>query len=59
MKRKFQLIETTCKRCGKKLLTGNRSLFGNDQMKAKLDRICYECCTPEELNIMQTLKPKI
>ena len=56
---KFQLIETTCKRCGKKLFTGNRSLFGLDKEKAKLDRICKNCITPEEQNEILKLQPKI
>jgi RNase P subunit RPR2 len=47
-KAKFQLIETTCKRCGVKLYTGNRSLYGFDKEKAELDRICKNCITPQE-----------
>jgi RNase P subunit RPR2 len=45
---KFQLIETTCKRCGRPLITGNRSLYGFNEQKARLDRICKDCITPEE-----------
>jgi len=45
---KFQLIKTTCRRCEKPLTTGSRSLFGADELKAKLDRICADCITPEE-----------
>jgi len=54
---KFQLIETTCRRCGKKLLTGNRSLFGLDKEKKELDRICSECITPEETRRILELRP--
>jgi len=33
---RFQLVQTTCKRCGKPIYTGNRSLFGLDDVKAKM-----------------------
>jgi len=60
MKRqKFHLIQTTCKRCGKPLMTGNRSLFGFDKEKAELDRICKNCITPEENHRILSLIPKI
>jgi len=29
---RFQLVQTTCKRCGKPIYTGNRSLFGLDEV---------------------------
>jgi hypothetical protein len=58
-KSKFQLIETTCKRCGKKVFTGNRSLFGFDKEKAELDRICSDCITPEEQNKILQLVPNL
>jgi hypothetical protein len=45
---KFRLIYTTCCRCGKPLMTGNRSLYGNDAAKHRLDRICDGCTTPQE-----------
>lgn len=57
-KRKFQLIETTCRRCKKPLITGNRSLFGLDKEKAELDRICKDCMTPEEHERLTRLIPK-
>ncbi len=44
----FQLVTTSCRRCGKALMTGSRSLFGADAAKARLDRICEACVTPEE-----------
>ena len=49
MRMKFQLLTTTCRRCGKSIVTGNRSLFGADAAKARLDRICEACITPDEL----------
>ena len=58
-KQKFQLIETTCKRCGKKLFTGNRSLFGFDKEKSELGRICKNCITSEENNRLLKLVPFI
>jgi len=60
MKRKrFYLVETTCKRCGKPLMTGNRSLFGMDKEKAELDRICSACITAEEKERLFKLVPVI
>lgn len=49
MKRgRIQLITTTCRRCGKTLTTAGHSLTGADALKARLDRICSACITPEE-----------
>jgi RNase P subunit RPR2 len=59
MKPKFKLIETTCRRCGTPLFTGNRSLFGFDKEKADLDRICGKCMTPEEMHLLTKLVPFI
>lgn len=42
------LVPTTCKRCGRQLYTGNRSLYGNEALKAKYERICSGCMTPQE-----------
>ncbi len=56
-KSKFQLIQTTCRRCGKPLMTGNRSLFGLDEAKKRLDRICANCITPEEQAEILSLNP--
>jgi hypothetical protein len=56
-KAKFQLIETTCKRCGVKLYTGNRSLYGFDKEKERSDRICGNCITPEERHELLSLVP--
>lgn len=54
---KFQLVETTCKRCGVKLYTGNRSLCGFDKEKKELDRVCSKCITPEEQRRILELNP--
>lgn len=56
---KFQLIKTNCKRCGRELYTGNRSLFGLDEAKKKLGGICSECITPEERQEMRNLRPMV
>jgi superfamily II helicase len=48
MRRKFQLIVTTCRRCDKPITTGNRSLYGADAAKAKYERICSDCATEQE-----------
>ena len=47
-RRKIQLIETTCRRCGKPLLTASRSILGADNAKATYGSICSECMKPEE-----------
>lgn len=57
MKAKFYLYQTTCRRCGKPVTTGSRSLFGNDEVKSRLDRICSECITPEEQAEIRNLIP--
>ena len=49
---KFELIKTSCRRCGCELYTGSRSLFGADAAKAKYDRICDKCVTEQERNEM-------
>jgi len=54
---KFELIETTCKRCGVKLYTGSRSLFGLDKEKKEFERICSKCITPEEQRRILELRP--
>jgi hypothetical protein len=45
---KFRLIQSTCRRCGKPVTTSNHSLHGSDVTKARWDRICGACMTPEE-----------
>lgn len=50
-KPKFKLINSTCKRCGKPIITSNRSLFGNSSGHAKWSGIC--CMTVDELKEMK------
>lgn len=52
-KPKFQLINSTCRRCGEPIVTSNRSLFGADAKHAKFAGIC--CLTPDELKEMRGL----
>jgi len=47
-KPKLRLVPTTCRRCGKPLMTGNRSLIGADAAKRRFDRVCVACTTPED-----------
>lgn len=47
-KKRFELQKTTCQRCGKDIYTGNRSLYGMDDLKAKYGRICSACMTEAE-----------
>ena len=58
-KSKFHLIHTNCRRCGKPLMTGSRSLFGMDEAKKQLDRLCGDCITPEEKDQLHKLRPII
>lgn len=51
-RRRFYLVHTTCRRCGIPLMTGNRSLFGADTLKANYDRLCEGCTSEEERRIM-------
>ena len=44
----IKIISTTCRRCGKPIATLNKSLYGCDELKAKLDRICTDCITVDE-----------
>lgn len=55
--KKFELIKTICRRCGKSIYTGNRSLYGLNKSKAELDRICKDCITPEEKHKIERLDP--
>lgn len=55
---KFRIVTTKCRRCGRQVGTGNKSLWGNDKAKAKLDRICSDCITPEEREAIRSLRPK-
>lgn len=43
------LLTTSCKKCGKPLLTAKCSLYGNQKAKLKFDRICSHCITEEQL----------
>jgi hypothetical protein len=56
MRGKIQILTVSCRRCDKQLATASRSLFGADAAKARLDRICEGCATPEERREMLTLQ---
>lgn len=45
---KPKILTTTCRRCSKPITTLNKSLYGLDELKARLDRICTDCITTEE-----------
>ena len=45
---KVRILTTTCRRCGKPIATLNKSLYGLDELKARLDRICTDCITVDE-----------
>lgn len=46
------LIHTTCRRCGKSIVTGRRALIGTPEMKARYGELCADCFTPEEYEAM-------
>ena len=48
----IQIVTTKCKRCGKQIATGSRSLIGLDSLKSALGDICNDCITPEERQII-------
>jgi len=50
--RRIYLVETTCRRCGKPLLTASRSIMGADRAKTTYGSICSECMKPEERDRM-------
>lgn len=45
---KYKLSSTKCKRCGKNIMSSNKSLHGANETHAKYSGICSECITPEE-----------
>ena len=45
---KVKVISTVCRRCGRPIATLNKSLYGCDELKARLDRICTDCITVAE-----------
>ena len=60
MKRKrFYLYKTKCKRCGKEIFTGNKSLFGLDALKEQLGKICQNCITPKEKRLLESARPRV
>lgn len=50
--RRIHLVETTCRRCGKPLLTASRSLMGADNAKMVYGSICSECMGTDERDQM-------
>lgn len=52
MVRPIRFLTTTCRRCGRPLVTTDRSIHGADAAKARYDRICSACVTPEEEQAM-------
>lgn len=55
MKRaRFHLVPTTCRRCGKAIYTGSKALVGTPEMKARYERLCESCFTPDEREAMDS-----
>ncbi len=55
-RRPITIVTTICRRCNKPLTTLSRSLYGADEAKARLDRLCSDCTTPEERQEMLMLQ---
>jgi hypothetical protein len=49
---RFQLVATSCRRCGKSIYTGSRPLYGTREMQEKYGRICDKCFTAAEYEAM-------
>lgn len=45
---KVKVTSTVCRRCGRPIATLSKSLYGCDELKARLDRICTGCITVDE-----------
>jgi len=48
MRKKISLIKENCSRCGKELLTTDRSLYALDIQKYEFDVVCMSCTTSKE-----------
>jgi len=48
MREKISLIKENCSRCGKELLTTDRSLYALDMQKYEFGVVCTSCTTPKE-----------
>ncbi len=51
-RRKIELIEQPCKRCGRLVTTTSRALHGLDSLKAQFGVVCKNCATPEEIHAL-------
>jgi hypothetical protein len=45
---RIQIIISKCRRCGCKLATASRSIWGDEAGKKKYELICKNCLTSEE-----------
>lgn len=45
---KISLLKANCKRCGKELVSANRSLWGQDKQKNEFGVVCSSCASQEE-----------
>lgn len=48
MRKKISLIKENCSRCGKELLTTDRSLYALDMQKYEFGVVCTSCTTSKE-----------
>ena len=44
----IKLIQVACKRCGRPILTAEKAIHGDSNLKTRLGNICSNCITPEE-----------
>jgi len=47
----YKILSAWCKRCGKKIITSNRSLIGSKEAE-KFQYVCFSCMKPEEINAL-------
>ena len=45
---KVKVVSTVCRRCGRPIATLNKSLYGCEELKSRLDKICNNCITVDE-----------
>lgn len=49
MRNKIKLLSCNCKRCGKELLTADRSFYGLNKEKEQFGVVCSACANPKEI----------
>ena len=58
-KRKIEVIQTSCKRCGKPLCTISKAIHYTEEMRKRLSGICENCLTPQEKEELRNAVPNL